>query len=60
LVPLTRPEAARRIAADRVEEHERLGGGKIVTACAQSLRRFRSAGAEATDLVTVIRHLAER
>ena len=60
LVPLTRPDTARRIARDRVEEHERLGGGKIVTACAQSLRSFRTAGAEALDLVTVIRHLAER
>jgi Fe-S oxidoreductase len=60
LVPLTRPETARRMARDRVEEHERLGGGKIVTACAQSLRSFRTAGAEAVDLATVIRHLAER
>jgi Fe-S oxidoreductase len=60
LVPLTRPETAQRIARDRVEEHERLGGGKLVTACAQSLRRFRTAGAEAVDLATVIRHLAER
>jgi hypothetical protein len=48
------------MARDRVEEHERLGGGKIVTACAQSLRSFRTAGAEAVDLATVIRHLAER
>jgi Fe-S oxidoreductase len=60
LVPLTRPETARQIARDRLREHERLGGGKIVTACAQSLRSFRTAGAEAIDLATVIRYLAER
>ncbi|HWA77655.1 MAG TPA: (Fe-S)-binding protein [Polyangiaceae bacterium] len=60
LVPLTRPETARQMARDRLLEHDRLGGGKIVTACAQSLRSFRTAGAEAIDLATVIRYLAER
>lgn len=60
LVPLTRPETAELIARDRVDEHQRLGGGKIVTACARSLKSFRTAGAEAVDLVTVIRHLTER
>jgi hypothetical protein len=48
------------MARDRLLEHDRLGGGKIVTACAQSLRSFRTAGAEAIDLATVIRYLAER
>jgi hypothetical protein len=48
------PEHSRRIADDRIAEHERLGGGTIVTACASSLRRFRTRGADAVDLVTLI------
>lgn len=59
LLPLTRPETASRIATERVSEHERLGGGKLVTACARSLTQFRAAGADAVDLVTVIRFLTE-
>jgi Fe-S oxidoreductase len=55
LVPVTRPETAHAIAETRVAEHERLGGGTIVTACAGSLRSFRKAGAEAVDLTTVVR-----
>jgi Fe-S oxidoreductase len=57
LVPVTRPETARAIAETRVAEHERLGGGTIVTACAGSLRNFRRAGAEVVDLATVVRWL---
>jgi Fe-S oxidoreductase len=60
LLPTTRPETASQIAAERVREHERLGGGKIVTACARSLTQFRAAGADAVDLVTVIRSLTGR
>ena len=57
LVPVTRPETAQAIAETRVAEHERLGGGTIVTACAGSLRSFRQAGAQAVDLATVVRWL---
>jgi Fe-S oxidoreductase len=59
LLPLTRPATAARIARDRVEQHERLGGGKIVTACAQSLRRLRQAGADVIDLTAILRELSE-
>ena len=52
LVPLTFPDASRGAASARRAEHERLGGGTIVTACASSLRRLRTVGAEAEDLVT--------
>ena len=51
LLPLTFPDASRGAASRRVAEHEELGGGRIVTGCASSLRRFRAAGAEADDLV---------
>lgn len=54
ILPATMPEHSRRIADDRIAEHERLGGGTIVTACASSLRRFRTRGAEAVDLTSLI------
>jgi dimethylglycine catabolism B len=54
LLPLTYPEVSRSIAAERLSEHERLGGGIIVTACASSLRRFRASGAEALDITSVL------
>jgi Fe-S oxidoreductase len=53
-LPCTMPETSRAIADDRLAEHQRLGGGTLVTACASSLRRFRSRGAAAVDLVTLI------
>jgi Fe-S oxidoreductase len=52
LLPLTYPEASRTAAAARRSEHDRLGGGTIVTACASSLRRMKSTGADVEDLVT--------
>ncbi len=52
LVPLTFPEASRGAASARTAEHERLGGGTVVTACAASLRRLQTVGADAEDLVT--------
>jgi Fe-S oxidoreductase len=52
VLPMTYPEASRGAADARIAENERLGGGKIVTACAASLRRFKTAGADADDLVT--------
>ncbi|HET9932464.1 MAG TPA: (Fe-S)-binding protein [Polyangiaceae bacterium] len=60
LLPLSRPETRARIAANRLEEHERLGGGTIVTACAASLRSLRTAGASVVDLMTIVRQLSNR
>ncbi len=59
LLPLTRPETASAIARDRVDEHERLGGGTIVSACAASVRNLRAAGANVVDLLTIVRRLTE-
>jgi Fe-S oxidoreductase len=55
LLPLTMPEASRAITRERVEEHERAGGGILVTACASSLRAFRAAfPGRVDDLVSYI------
>ena len=51
LLPLTMPENSRTIAAKRIADSD---GAEIVTACASSVLRFRSAGARATDIVTLI------
>lgn len=51
LLPLTMPEVAQEIAKGRGEEAE---GQLLVTACAQSLRAFRKAGARVEDLATLI------
>jgi Fe-S oxidoreductase len=52
VLPLTFPEASRGAAASRIAEHRRLGGGAVVTACASSLRRLKTEGADVEDLVT--------
>jgi Fe-S oxidoreductase len=54
LLPVTRPETSRAIADARVAEHRALGGGVLVTACAESLRRFRKSGEPAEDLATLV------
>lgn len=54
LVPTTRPATSAEIADRRIEEHRSLGGGLLVTHCAQSLRRFRSRGESAEDLVSLV------
>lgn len=54
LLPFALPKTARLIARDRLGEHERLGGGTVVTACAASLGWFRAQGARAIDLSTII------
>ncbi len=54
LLPATRPESAHAIAAARVADHRSLGGGVLVTGCAQSLHRFRRAGEQAEDIVSLI------
>jgi hypothetical protein len=39
------------MAADRLAEHDRLGGGPIATACGSSLKRFKKSGADVRDIV---------
>ncbi|MFO0611314.1 MAG: (Fe-S)-binding protein [Polyangiaceae bacterium] len=51
LLPVTMPEASREIADRRLAEHRAKGDGKLVTACASSLRRFRASGEQADDLI---------
>ncbi|MFO0547893.1 MAG: (Fe-S)-binding protein [Polyangiaceae bacterium] len=54
LVPQTMPAVSDAIAGARLEEHERLGGGVIVTGCASSLARFKKSGSHAMDLIEVV------
>jgi len=54
LLPATRPESAQAIASARVAEHRSLGGGVLVTGCAQSLHRFRRAGEPAEDVASLV------
>lgn len=54
LLPVTRPETSAAIADARIAEHHARGGGVLVTGCAGSLRRFRSRGEPAQDLVTFV------
>lgn len=54
LLPVTLPETSRAIADAVLAEHHADGGGTLVTACASSLRRFRSRGEDAVDLVTLV------
>jgi heterodisulfide reductase subunit D len=54
LLPVSFPRISEAIADDRLREHERLGGGLVVTGCASSLVRFRSRGARVLDLSQVL------
>ena len=54
LLPSTMPDVSRSIAQDRVQEHEQLGGGTVVTACASSLRSLQRAGAQVVDLASLL------
>jgi Fe-S oxidoreductase len=54
LLPSTMPEVSRGIAQERVREHEALGGGTVVTACASSLHSLQRAGAHAVDLASLL------
>lgn len=54
LVPVTRPASSAAIADSRIAEHRALGGGLLVTHCAQSLRRFRTRGEPAEDLASLV------
>jgi len=59
LLPMTMPETARAIARKRLDDHERSGGGLVVTGCASSARAFAKAGAVVVDLVTLAREALE-
>lgn len=60
LLPVTMPAVSKGISHSRAEEHARLGGGRVVTACASSLRAFRKSGIEADDIATwILRALPE-
>ncbi len=54
LLPVTRPESSRAIADARLAEHAARGGGVLVTHCASSLHRFRTRGAQAIDLASLV------
>ncbi len=59
LLPTTMPGVAKDIADARMDEHERAGGGRIVTACASSLNAFLRPGRAPVDyLVTWIARAA--
>lgn len=54
LLPVTRPRASQTIAEERIAAHRQAGGGTLVTACGDSLRRFRTAGEPAVDLMSLV------
>lgn len=54
LLPATMPEVSRAIADGRKADHDRSGGGTIVTGCASSARSFRKAGAKTMDIASVV------
>jgi Fe-S oxidoreductase len=54
LLPVSMPDASRAIAEARLEQHRDAGGGRVVTACAGSLARFRRSGEDAEDLVSYL------
>jgi hypothetical protein len=53
------PDVARGIVAQRLADHERSGGGALVTACASSARSFAKGGASSLDLATVVMRALE-
>lgn len=59
MLPVARPEASRQIADERIAEHREAGAGTLVTACGESLRRFRSRGEHAVDLVALVAEALE-
>ena len=59
-LPITRKDTARDLARRRQQEHEQLGGGRIVSACGNSVRSLRQTGADVVDLVTIVRQMIEK
>jgi dimethylglycine catabolism B len=54
ILPVSMPEVARAGAARLAAEHDRLGGGTLVTSCASSLSQLKRAGADVVDLITLL------
>lgn len=54
ILPVSMPEVAREAARRLAGEHERAGGGVLVTSCASSLSQLRRAGVDAVDLVALL------
>jgi Fe-S oxidoreductase len=55
LLPLTRPDTSADMADERLAEHQAHGGGTLVTACGNSLRRLGSRSTvEVVDLITLV------
>jgi Fe-S oxidoreductase len=54
LLPVTRPSTSDAMARERIDEYRATGGARLVTACAQSLRRFARSGEEAVDLMSLV------
>jgi Fe-S oxidoreductase len=54
VLPISMPEVSRAAAARLAAEHERLGGGRVVTSCASSLSQLRRAGTDAVDLISLL------
>lgn len=54
MLPVSMPEVAREAARRLAGEHERSGGGVLVTSCASSLSQLRRAGVDAVDLVGLL------
>jgi dimethylglycine catabolism B len=54
VLPVSMPQVSRAAAARLAGEHERLGGGALVTSCASSLSQLRRAGTDAVDLMTLL------
>ncbi len=54
MLPVSMSETSVRIADERLAAHDQAGGGILVTACASSLRRFRTRGTPAVDIASVV------
>jgi dimethylglycine catabolism B len=54
ILPVSMPDVAKAAGQRLAAEHERLGGGTLVTGCASSLSQLRRAGANAIDLITLL------
>jgi dimethylglycine catabolism B len=54
ILPVSMPSVAKSAGQRLVDEHQRLGGGILVTGCASSLSQLRRAGANAVDLITLL------
>ena len=54
ILPVSMPKVAQAAAQRLAVEHERLGGGTLVTGCASSLSQLRRAGTKAVDLITLL------